>query len=137
MPKMTSNKPYLLRALYEWIIDNDLTPYIVVQADVRGVQVPRHYVQDGRIILNISHDAALDLKLTNALVSFNASFGGVPMSVRAPIKAVLAIYAKENGQGMVFSEEDNAQEEDDDNGEGGDEPSTPPKGGKPTLTVVK
>lgn len=137
-PKMTSNKPYLIRALFEWITDNGLTPYIVVHADYHGVQVPRNYVQDGRIILNISPDAALDLEVTNAVVRFNASFGGVPMSVRAPVRAVLAIYARENGQGMVFSEEepDDFPEGEGDVDGGGDEPPPPP-GGKPVLTVVK
>lgn len=131
--KMSSNKPYLLRALFDWIVDNNLTPYIVVHADYHGVQVPRNYVQDGRIILNVSPDAALELKITNKKVTFNASFGGVPMSVNAPLRAVLAIYARENGQGMVFSEE---EPEDDTSGDD-DEPPTPPPDGKPKLTVVK
>lgn len=128
---MTSNRPYLVRALYEWIIDNQMTPYILLDAEVDGVDVPRQYVEDGKIILNISSNAIQALKVTNQIIEFNASFSGFPMQVYAPIKAVLAIYAKENGRGMVFSQDDS---------EGEGEPPLPPrraKSGKPKLIVIK
>ncbi len=131
---MTSNKPYFIRAIYEWICDNNLTPYIVVNAKDHSVQVPTQYVEDGKIILNISPDAAHALLINNEKVEFMARFSGAAMKVYAPIKAILAIYARENGQGMIFNEE---PEEGGDDGDGGDH--TPPAGkkGKPQLRVVK
>lgn len=128
---MTSNRPYLLRALYEWIIDNQLTPYILLDAEMQAVDVPKQYIKDGKILLNISPSAIQALKITNQIIQFNASFAEVPMQVYAPIKAVLAIYARENGRGMVFSEEEDNSES---------EPPLPPRRqnfGKPKLTVVK
>lgn len=128
---MTSNRPYLIRALYEWIIDNQMTPYVLLDAEMSGVDVPRQYVEDGKIILNIAPGAVQSLKITNQIIEFNASFSGFPTQVYAPIKAVLAIYARENGRGMVFSQE--LDEEDE------GEPPPPPrlKSGKPKLTVIK
>jgi len=129
---MTSNRPYLLRAFYEWITDNHLTPYILVDAETPGVEVPKEFVEQGKIILNISQNAVQRLKITNQIVEFDASFSGNPVSIYVPIKSVLAIYARENGRGMVFTQET-------EEGEGG-EPPTPPrveKGKKPKLTVVK
>lgn len=101
--KARSKRPYLVRAMHEWMSDNDHTPYIVVDASVDGVTVPEEHVKDGKIILNISHSAAHNLKLQNAAVSFRARFGGVPFDVWVPIRSVLGIYAKETGQGMIFS----------------------------------
>jgi len=101
---MNSLKPYLLRAVYDWCVDNDLTPYLLANADADDVVVPRQSVQDGRIILNLKPQAVHNLALGDKKVEFNARFGGKPMLVRIPIKAVLAIYARENGQGMVFDE---------------------------------
>ncbi len=98
-----SKRPYLVRAMHEWMGDNGHTPYIVVDTSVDGVAVPEEHVKDGKIILNISHSAAHNLKLQNTAVSFRARFGGVPFDVWVPTAAVLGIYAKETGQGMIFS----------------------------------
>ncbi|MGA8205311.1 MAG: ClpXP protease specificity-enhancing factor [Woeseiaceae bacterium] len=98
-----SKRPYLIRAMHEWMADNGHTPHIVVDAAVDGVNVPREHVKDGRIILNISESAAHNLKLTNTAVSFRARFSGVPYDVWVPMKSVLGIYARETGQGMIFS----------------------------------
>lgn len=102
---MTSSKPYMLRAIYEWIIDNEMTPYIVLDAEYAGVQVPSEYVEDGRIILNISPEACRGLHLENDRVVFTARFNGVAQQIFAPPAAAMAIYAKETGKGMVFAEE--------------------------------
>jgi len=99
---MTSNRPYLVRALYEWICDNGLTPYLLVDAAAEGVRVPPQSVKEGRVVLNIAPRAVTKLDLDNDLVSFQARFSGVPMLVLAPMDAVLAVYAMENGQGMLF-----------------------------------
>lgn len=102
---MTSNRPYLLRALYEWILDNELTPLILVAANQPGVVVPQQHIKDGQIILNIGPSAVRDLTISNDLVHFHARFSGTPMNVRVPPNAVLGIYARENGHGMLFPEE--------------------------------
>ena len=102
---MNSNKPYLLRALYDWINDNRLTPYVLIDANVGDMDIPRDFVEDGKIVLNISASAACDMDLSNDYISFKARFSGKSMNVYFPSHAVVAIYAKENGQGMVFSEE--------------------------------
>jgi stringent starvation protein B len=99
-PAMTSHRPYLLRALYEWIADNGLTPHLLVDATKPGVRVPTHAVKDGRIVLNIAERAVAHLQMDNDDVRFSARFGGVSHAVIVPIDAVLAIYARENGQGM-------------------------------------
>ncbi len=110
---MTSNKPYLIRAFYEWIIDNGCTPFIVVNATFSRCVVPQAFVENGEITLNISPDAVRDLKISNEAVEFRASFSGIVHIVSAPVKAVLAIYAQENQQGMFFDyEEDVAISED-------------------------
>ncbi|QTD46102.1 ClpXP protease specificity-enhancing factor [Ottowia testudinis] len=96
-----STRPYLIRALYEWCTDNALTPYIAVLVD-DTVQVPREYVQNGEIVLNISFDATSGLKLGNEFVEFKARFGGVAREIMVPMDRVLAIYARESGQGMAF-----------------------------------
>ena len=101
-PAMTSHRPYLLRALYEWIVDNGLTPHILVDATKPGVRVPTHAVKDGRIVLNIAERAVGHLQMDNDDVRFSARFGGVSHAVIVPIDAVVAIYARENGQGMAF-----------------------------------
>ena len=97
----TSTRPYLIRALYEWCTDNGLTPYVAVQVD-DTVQVPREYVKDGEIVLNISFDATSSLKLGNDLIVFSARFAGKPREIMMPVDRVIAIYARENGQGMAF-----------------------------------
>ena len=103
--KLTSNKPYLLRAVYEWLLDNKVTPHIVIFADHPEANVPRQYVEDGKIILNVSPTAAQNLLIDNEGVSFNARFGGKPFSIYAPLRAVLALYSNENGEGMMFDPE--------------------------------
>ena len=97
----TSTRPYLIRALYEWCTDNGFTPYIAVQVN-DAVQVPREYVKDGEIVLNISFDATSSLKLGNDFIEFNARFAGTAREIMVPIDRVIAIYARENGQGMAF-----------------------------------
>ena len=114
---VSSRRPYLLRAMHEWISDNRQTPHLVVDADAEGVEVPRQYVKDGKIILNVSHNATSALKLGNEAIDFTARFGGAARAVHIPIRAVLGIYARESGQGMVFNDSDLSPE---------------PPGGKPT-----
>lgn len=97
----TSTRPYLIRALYEWCTDNGFTPYVAVRVD-DSVQVPREFVKDGEIVLNISFDATSSLQLGNDFIEFKARFGGKPREILVPIGRVIAIYARENGQGMAF-----------------------------------
>jgi len=140
---MTPNQPYLLRAFYEWIVDNNLTPYIVVDAHYTGTHVPQEFVQDGQIVLNVSPASTGNLQLGLRDIIFNARFGGVPRNIVVPCPAVLAIYAKENGAGTVFTVEENiGSGEVSDEAQAGDtqapvDVESPPKKGKPTLTVVK
>ena len=128
-----SKRPYLIRAMHEWMTDNGLTPHIVVDAGVDGVGVPREHVKDGKIILNISDSAAHNLKLTNDAVSFRARFGGVPFDVWAPIRSVLGIYARETGQGMIFSHD--AEQVENEPPELQEEVEETPS--RPHLTIVK
>jgi len=100
-PESTSTRPYLIRALYEWCTDNGFTPYVAVRVD-DSVQVPREYVKDGEIVLNVSFDATSSLQLGNDFIEFKARFGGKPRDILVPIGRVIAIYARENGQGMAF-----------------------------------
>jgi len=102
---MTSTRPYLVRALYEWIVENGLTPHVLVDAMAEQVEVPQQFVEDGKIILNMTPNAVRDLDIGNEFLSFSARFAGKPQHILAPISAVLAIYAKENGEGMAFPEE--------------------------------
>jgi stringent starvation protein B len=104
-PQMTSHRPYLLRALNEWIIDNGLTPHLLVDAGHPGVQVPTQAINDGKVVLNIADRAVTRLAIDNDTVSFTARFGGVSHAVLVPVSAVLAIYARENGQGMALPED--------------------------------
>ncbi len=108
-PVMSSNRPYLVRALYQWISDNGLTPHLLVDATVAGVQVPASAVQDGRIVLNIAARAVSQFDVGNDSIHFLARFGGVSQSVHVPMPAVLAIYARENNQGMMFPPENAPQ----------------------------
>lgn len=107
---MTSNKPYLIRALYDWICDNHYTPHLLVDTSVEELNVPLEYVEDNRIVLNISPSAVRDLDLSNDFINFKARFSGQSMNIYFPASAVLAIYAKENGRGMIFPEEEDQQE---------------------------
>jgi len=104
--EFTSNKPYLLRAIYEWILDNEATPHILIAALNPQVDVPQQFVEDGKIILNISPSAANNLLIDNDGVSFSARFGGKPYTIYSPIGSVLALYASETGEGMSFEEEE-------------------------------
>lgn len=102
---MLSRRPYLIRAIYDWVLDNQLTPHILVAADAPGVHVPEQFVtEDGKITINISPSAVRDLSLDNDLIRFSARFSGRPFEVEVPPGAVLALYARENGQGMLFGE---------------------------------
>ena len=98
-------RPYLLRALYDWIVDSELTPYVLVSADSNRVQVPVEYVSDGKIVLNVSPLAVVDLALGDDSISFSGRFGGRPFPIFVPMESVLAIYAKESGEGMMFEPE--------------------------------
>ena len=103
---MTSSQPYLIRGIYEWIVDNNLTPYLMVDATRQGAIVPEDYLDEqGRIILNISPSATSELLMTNEEVTFNARFSGQAIGIVVPTHCVKAIYARENGQGMMFNEE--------------------------------
>jgi len=133
MSGMTSNKPYMIRAVHEWILANDCTPYIVLMADYPGVQVPQDFIRDGQITLNIAPTAVRDLSLGLEEVHFNARFNGMPTDVFGPIGAVVAIFAKENGQGMGFEiDKPPFPPSGPDVIKGSD---TPPK--RPSLKVVK
>lgn len=159
MSQLSPRRPYLLRAFYEWLLDNQLTPHLVVDVTLPGVQVPMEYARDGQIVLNIAPRAVGGLELANDEVRFNARFGGVPRQVSVPLAAVLAIYARENGAGTMFEPEAAYDEEgatlNDENGGAesetvmsiidGDKPdhdddpddTPPPRGGRPALRVVK
>jgi stringent starvation protein B len=125
---MTSPKSYLLRAFYEWILDNAMTPYVLVDASASGVMVPDEYVEDGKIILNIAPAAVHALVMDKQQLSFSARFRGSSREVMVPMPAVRAVYAKENGRGMVFPDE---------TGEEPTNPPTPAAPKRPTLKVVK
>lgn len=136
---MTSSRPYLIRALYEWIVDNGFTPYMLVDTSLEVVEVPRAFVENGRIILNISPEATHSLVLGNEAVTFNARFSGTAMDVHVPVVSVLAIYARENGQGMMFGDQDDTPP-DPGTGSKSDTskgPSAPPEAKRPNLKIVK
>jgi stringent starvation protein B len=125
---MTSNRSYLIRAINEWLLDNNCTPHLLVDAEAPGVDVPNQYIQDGKIVLNIGPNAVEGLQVSNEEVTFLARFSGVSQLVSLPISAVLAIYAKENGRGMMFNEEGDSDPEPEDPDE---------KPSRPSLKVVK
>lgn len=134
---MTPTRPYLIRALYEWIEDNALTPHILVNAELPGVEVPKQHVRQGQIVLNINSTAVRDLRLGNEWVEFNARFGGIARTVRIPIAAVLAIYARENGQGMAFGEEKSNDDPSPPEPPDSPQPDKPTTRNKPVLKIVK
>lgn len=136
MSTMTSNQPYLLRAFFDWIVDNGLTPYIVVNAKVAGVEVPQEHVKDGQIVLNVSPSACANFALDYQFLSFQARFSGVPRRIVMPCHAVLAIYARENGAGTVFTYEHDDSVAEAPSSAPPSEAVTPAKG-KPSLKVVK
>ena len=125
---MNSSRPYLMRAMYEWIIDNNLTPYLLVNAGEPDVQVPVEHINNGKIILNMDPSAVHDMDMSGTEISFSARFSGKPTQIRVPVSAVLAIYARENGRGMVFNDDDES-------------PSDPAgeknKSNMPNLRIVK
>lgn len=151
---MTSSRPYIARALYDWIVDNNCTPYILVDAARNGVEVPREYVKDGQIVLNVSPSAVRALHMGNDIITFDGRFGGEALTIVVPLDALMAIYARENGQGMVFEVEpyhaDEVGEEEVQPGleavtpgpkvvesEPPSEDKPPRKPGRPSLKVVK
>lgn len=140
MPVVTSRRPYLLRAMHEWMTDNQQTPHLVVDATGNDVEVPRQFVQDGKIVLNISYHATNGLTMGNEQVEFNARFGGQTHYVRVPVHAIQGIYARETGQGMIFSDEDAPPPPDNAPDAGGSSESaatkTAPRA-RPQLKVVK
>lgn len=127
----TSTKPYLLRAIYEWCTDNGYTPYLAVMVDKR-TRVPMQFVKNGEIVLNVSFDATSSLKMENDYISFNARFGGVSRDIAIPVDNVIAIYARENGQGMAFDVAKPAA----DNGSGLDAEEAPPSATQTSLSSV-
>ena len=138
---MTPNRPYLIRALYEWICDNDCTPYLLVDATLKDAQVPPASVTDGRIVLNISPSAVRHLDMGNEHILFNARFGGRDTSIRVPVAGVMAIYARETQEGMSFGQtpEGTASVPPEPAGQGqsGDDDEPPPRPGGGHLKVVK
>jgi len=126
---MTSNRPYLLRALNDWILDNGMAPYILVDADYPGTSVPKEFIQDGKIVLNISPNAVKNLFINDDVLVCEARFAGKSISLQCPVAAVTAIYAGESGHGMVFPDEDVKKEE--------SESRSVPARSKPNLKVVK
>lgn len=167
MSDMSPRRPYLLRAFYDWLIDNELTPHLVVDVSLPDVMVPMEFARDGQIVLNIAPRAVGNLELGNEDVRFNARFGGVPRQVVVPMGAVLAIYARENGAGTMFEPEvaynddvdgdfsemddageavpadslvlvtDDSSAKSDSDGGTDDEPPPPSRSGRPALRVVK
>lgn len=155
--QLTARRPYLLRAFYDWLLDNQLTPHLVVDINMAGVSVPLEYARDGQIILNVAPGAVGNLNLGNDEVRFDARFGGVPRKVSVPLYAVIAIYARENGAGTMFEPEtvyENGAESEPNEPENlmsvidgdkddhicakkDDSDDPPPRGGKPALRVVK
>ena len=126
---MNSSRPYLMRAIYEWIVDNNMTPYLLVNAVHPHVVVPVEHVNNGKIILNVAPEAVQNLDMAGEELSFSARFSGKSMHVSVPVSAALAIYARENGRGMVFN---------DDEDRSPDEPDREKPGpGGPQLRVVK
>lgn len=137
--KMTSSQPYLLRALHEWIVDNGATPQILVDSTHPDLSVPDSVRSGEKIVLNISPSAVRDLEMDNEYVSFVARFSGVSQAVLVPIEAVQAIYARENGQGMMFPESDPDEHEpgDDEDSDDSAARKSGPRRGKPNLKVIK
>ncbi|MFK7956099.1 MAG: ClpXP protease specificity-enhancing factor [Lysobacterales bacterium] len=139
---MISSRPYLIRALYDWIVDSDLTPYLLADATIEGVDVPAQGVKDDRIVLNLAPHAVQNIVLGNDAVSFSARFSGASRTVYLPVSAVLAVYAKENGHGMMFAadDEDSLSAGTDDlagDSDKNDGPDGGPGRGKSHLKVVK
>lgn len=138
MTGMTPSRPYLIRAIYEWLIDNGHTPHLLIDAEYAKVIVPRQFVHEGRIVLNVHPNAVRHLVIGNDEIIFSARFSGKSMEVYIPPSAILSIYSKENGLGMAFQQEANNMENAENQAE--PTPAVPPKpeaGKRPKLTVVK
>lgn len=108
---MLSNRPYLLKAFYDWIVDSDLTPYVAVDANYSGVEVPQEFVTNGQILLNIAPRAVSNFDMSHQFISFTTRFGGIPIDILVPVAAIVSIYAHENGKGMVFELEENPDDD--------------------------
>ncbi len=143
---MSSNRPYLLRAIYDWISDNNLTPYVLVDAGFDGVRVPPQVIKNGQVVLNLAMRAVANLDLGNEWISFQARFSGASQAIHIPVQAVLALYAQENGQGMMFPADEEGGDTpppsspdpaDQSTTPGADEGGDKPKRGAPHLRVVK
>ena len=136
---MTSNRPYLMRAMYDWILDNELTPHVMIDAEMPNVEIPRQYVEDGKIVLNVAPRAVQGFLIDNDCLGFNARFGGKPYNIYAPINAVRAVYAAENNEGMMFDKLSEAEVELTQGSEdsSSDVSEVPDKSKRPTLRVVK
>lgn len=157
---MNSSRPYILRALHEWIVDNECTPHLLVDVNYPNVKVPPGYAVDEQIVLNTAPAAVRYFEIDNQAVSFEALFSGAPFSLYVPIEAILAIYARENGQGMFFDatsaqlgedQEEPSQTDEEpsvmlcaveterskDNPDPDDEPPQPPSSGRPSLRIIK
>ena len=106
---MHSNRPYLLKAFFDWIVDNQCTPYIIVDAHHSGVEVPQDFVKDGQIVLNIAPRAVSDFAINGVAVEFSTRFNGMPINLYLPILSILGVYAQENGKGMMFEPEESAE----------------------------
>ena len=132
----TPQRPYLLRAMHEWMTDNGHTPYVVVDAGQPDVSVPAEYVQDGKIVLNVSYAAVRGLEIGNEELSFEARFAGRPQQVHVPVRAVVGIYARETGRGMIFSSEDELQDQPQPAGRADPNP-VPAADGRPHLKLIK
>ncbi len=139
MAQVTSKRPYLIRAMHEWMTDNDQTPFIVIDAAADGVSIPEQYVSDGRVILNVSYSATRNLTVGDELMSFETRFEGRARHLDIPTTAILGIYAQESGQGMIFTEEElvSGSGESSDNGPDDDTPTEGGSSGRPSLKVVK
>jgi stringent starvation protein B len=134
---ISSSRPYLVHAIHDWLLDNQLTPYVLVNAMYPNTQVPERFIENGQIVLNISGSAVQGFIMNHEVIEFTARFGGIPQQVHVPLQAVLAVYAYENGRGMTFSD-------DEDTTGGGPPPSTDtptntgsPQRSKPNLRIVK
>ena len=128
----STQRPYLLRAMHEWMVDNGMTPHIVVDAGAPDLKIPHEHVKDGKLVLNVSYAATRALQISNRAIEFEARFGGAPRWIEIPVGAVLGIYARETGQGMIFSsEQEPAQAE--------PKPDTEnrPSGNRPSLKLIK
>ncbi len=137
MAEVGPKRPYLLRAMHEWMIDNHLTPHIVVDAMAPDADVPQQHVAEGKIILNISYSATDGLDLTCDPLFFKTRFSGVSYDIAVPVMAVLGIYAHETGQGMIFTEEEAPAVATEASTDSDDAPAEPPTKGRPELKVVK